>query len=216
MAIAYDATTSGTGGTAGSISFSHTCSALSNRYLIVCCWDDGARTPTVTYNGVAMTQILNFTTNYRVFGLAGPATGANTVSISWGGSGVWGNGFAISYTGISQTGQPDVTGTKVTGNPVSSNAASVTTVVNNSWAIGFGTHSNAVTAGANTTLRRDAVINNGSFRASVVDSNADVTPAGSRTLTETMSSGEMNLQVLSFAPAVASLLPKKSLLGVGS
>lgn len=58
MAIAFDATTTSSLGSAvTSITFSHTCTG-SNRILFVCTANNGGANVTgVTYNGVAMTNI---------------------------------------------------------------------------------------------------------------------------------------------------------------
>lgn len=113
FAIALDVATDGgkSSSTAGPWTWSHTCTG-SNGILFV---HGATYTPTLTavsYNSVAATQIdttvAQGDANYHIYlyMVVGPSTGANTVSLTMSGTGQVG-GMAISYSGASQTGQPD-------------------------------------------------------------------------------------------------------------
>jgi len=148
VAIALDVKTSATGSGA-TLSWSHTCTG-SNLALVVDVGSyDGAsgnRVSTVTYNGVALTRLAEVTgaafDNSSLWGLKNPATGANTITVTFVGTVGSAIGGGQSFTGVDQTtpfgtgvtasgasGEPtvDVTGT-TTGN-----------IVVDSWAEGAGT-----------------------------------------------------------------------------
>lgn len=136
MAIARDASTNVTKSLngVGSLTFSHTCSG-SNRYLVVFVGDVAGDTVTgVTYNAVAMTQLVKISRNPNsgslelyAYGLANPSTGANNVVVSRSGSTNWISAASISYTGASQTTSPvDAVGSS---NGSGSSAASITTPI---------------------------------------------------------------------------------------
>ncbi len=115
MAVVFDAvgpSSAGTGVTGTSSSWSHTCSAASNRLLIVGVAIgvvvDGGATTTVTYNGVAMTSVVARVESggaadgyVQMFYLLAPATGANTVLVSCTQS-VDIIGGSVSFTGVGQ------------------------------------------------------------------------------------------------------------------
>ena len=212
-AIAYDTSSTAPSNQSGGTSWTHTTSG-NDRYLVVATYWDSSSQPTVTYNGVSMDLIFRMTsTNVYVFGLANPASGANTVSVSFGGGGLWGDAIATSYTGVKQTGQPDSTGSKASGNPVTSLAGTTVTVADNSWAIGIAKHGASDLGGTNTSVRVNARHTNADWYA-LVDGNAPKTPAGTATLTTTGTSQEMQLMVFSLAPAPVALANVKTLNGV--
>lgn len=150
MAIALDTSSKGTAGTA---SWSHTCTGL-NLVLIVSVYDNNSNTTGVTYNGVAMTQITSkqdagFSTVY-MFYLINPATGSNTITISKT-SGTAYIGTAGSYTGCAAI-QPDSFASSASA---SSPMTSPTTVVlANCWLVGASTENSTVSASP-TTNRTD-------------------------------------------------------------
>ncbi len=101
MALAYDTVTDG----GQSSSFSHTNSSSPDRVLAVGIYEDSDVPATaISYGGVAMTKITGANTtnagatkDIQWWGLIGPASGANTVSVTTGGTirGI----AAISFTG---------------------------------------------------------------------------------------------------------------------
>lgn len=103
MAIAFDSASNNSATLA--LTFSHTCSG-SDRLLLVSC--HGAdQSFSVTYNGVAMTELYDGTPGspfkfIAVYALVAPATGANDVVITRSGSTPVIAG-AVSYTGVDQT-----------------------------------------------------------------------------------------------------------------
>lgn len=212
MAIAEDATSSAAAFGTSTVTWSHTCTG-SNGLLVVGTWDDtgGVSLATgVTYNGVSMTSAgagiqVPGDRWVRLWWLVGPATGAHNIVASVSGGGTLVNGWATSYTGVKQTGQPDaaeVTNTLSTGTPPVTLATSITTVANNSWTVivsksaGGGT----LSAGTGSTLRVLATAGGALF-----DSNAAVTPAGSHSMTvDCAGTNALALLMISFSPAVAA------------
>ena len=206
MAIAFDTTSQKTasGWTSGSpVTWSHTCSG-SNRLLVVCfaVGDSGSDIVSgVTYNGVAMTRV-RFATyatgtraNYMYY-LVAPATGANNITVTHSGSSFC-HGNAVSYTGASQTGQPD-SSNNGSANTATSLGVATTVVAANSWVVGIFTNSSANTnSHTNITARSD----NPTIGIDIGDSNGAVA-AGSYTMTEGGSgTGNWGAIVASFSPA---------------
>lgn len=207
MAIAFDAKTGFTySGSTVTQTYSHTCSG-SDRILFVGVSIRNTRTITsVTYNGVAMTQSgssigVGTVVDY-LFYLVNPATGTNTVSITQSAADTI-TSCSISYTGASQTGQPDATST---GGPTTttSYSQSVTSVADNCFAVLYGNAASgaALIAGSNTTIRNQPeVLFTGAF---LIDSTAAKTPAGTFTLAVTSSSQNFGGCMASFKPYVVS------------
>ncbi len=110
MAIARDTSTSASGApTSSPGTWSHTCTG-SNLILFVGVESTGAsdNVTGATYNGVAMTLVQKQARldgrEVYLFVLVNPATGSNTVSVSW--TGTDGHFLsAISYTGAAQNNQ---------------------------------------------------------------------------------------------------------------
>jgi len=104
MAIAFDATSSGSSGGASSITFAHTCTG-SNRVLFVTVIGEVIPSITgVTYAGVAMTQVGSSVSgggsrSIHLFYLDNPASGANNVVVSSSPSGFM-SAVSSSYTGF--------------------------------------------------------------------------------------------------------------------
>lgn len=199
MAIAFDAT-SGANGAGSPNTFAHTCTG-SNLILFVAVRAEGGTGACtgVTYNSVALTKIgeTNVDENNSLWYLINPATGANNIAVSY--TGAYGQAAAASYTGAKQSGVPDASGTN-TGTGTSL-AKAVTTVLDNCWVVASGQDNNGAgvtSAGASTTARKQQ--NNSLV---LLDTNEAVTPAGSRTinLSDTSGSAHLSLVVASFAPA---------------
>lgn len=198
MAIAFDAATDGGKVNPGtSLTFSHTCTG-SNGLLVVGFAGDnfgGADdVSSVTYNSVALTlakKITSATGGDRIsyiYYLLGPATGAHNVVITCSSSHLI-QGGAVSYTGVKQSAQPDASTTNFSSTSATTLTTSLTTVNDNSWCVllhGGYDGGSAPTAGASTTRRTFDGTDGG---WGLFDTNAAVTPAGSRSLISNYGSG---------------------------
>lgn len=110
MAVAFDAASSGQGTGVTSLTVSHTCSG-SDRLLTVGASVSAGSPPTisgVTYNSVAMTAMSGPTLfitfgRYSSWRLIAPATGANNIVASFGGTADEAAVGGISFTGAHQT-----------------------------------------------------------------------------------------------------------------
>lgn len=141
--ITLDATSGGTYTGSGTETWAHTCTGT-NLILLVGVWSrttDGLTG--VTYNGVAMTlaaKNVAITNSFAyLFYLIAPATGTHNIVVS---STVEMIGSAISYTGASQTVQPDAIANDSSATTVGSTVSLPITVVHaNSLAVGVWTDS---------------------------------------------------------------------------
>ncbi len=208
MAIAFDSTTTPAArvNAGTTMTQSHTCSGA-NRFLTV---NVGHSTTisSVTYGGVAMTQIGTTSTDgvwnsTSTFWLIAPLTGANNVVITVATSWVIMCHIA-SYTGARQSGVPDAT---VTNWPTTTTSwtQTVTTIENDTWLIMCSKWRSwlAITAWANTFIRANIeVLFTGLF---IADSNSSQTPAGSKSMNITSASQEYNGTMFSLAPSVTSI-----------
>ena len=109
MALAVDTATYVAGAGAGPFTWSHTC-AGSDRVLLVgiSYYDSGDTVSAITYNSVAMTVVPSSTVSngqYTVsfYRLIAPATGSNTVSITFTGNVFDFKAGSVSFTGADQT-----------------------------------------------------------------------------------------------------------------
>ena len=111
MAIAYDATSGVATGWTTSDSFSHTCTGSDRLLLVWVFFDRGNGTYTVssaTYNGVSLSQVTTFGNGAQyveLWRLVAPATGANTLALSYNNAGPTAKVAvrAVSYTGVDGT-----------------------------------------------------------------------------------------------------------------
>ena len=216
MAIAFDSASSAGAGTT-SITVSHTCTG-SNLVLfagvkIYNGANPGDKLSTVTYNGVSMTQLTkiaqNSGTEFYLYGLLSPSTGANNLIATPVSSVTEIDIFGISYTGVLQSGLPDAINSA--NSPTSPNTISVTTVKDNCWLVGYFCSDNgsAVAAGTGTTQRANIT-----YAGMSCDSNGAKTPAGSYSLQATGTTTTTGI-VASFAPNIYT--PHfLGLMGVGS
>lgn len=147
MAIALDATSSGTGA-ASPFNVSHTISGSDRVLIVLVMSTDGITVTSVTYNGVAMTLIASRDNasemSGRVYGLLAPATGTHNITVTTDAPTAC-TVFAASFTGASGY---DASAS-ASGNNSSSADASVTVATNRS--IGFVV-SGGVANGATQTL----------------------------------------------------------------
>jgi hypothetical protein len=147
---------------------------------------------------------------HYMFYLNAPATGANNVVVSSGGA-TYKEACAVSYTGVSQTGQPETTPVKNSASGVSSLSTSVTTIANQAWAVMVTQNSNGTpTAGAGTTMRSN------SGAGGILDSNAGLSPGSNALVANMPPSGNMGNILVSIAPVAASASPPmRTLMGAG-
>lgn len=111
MAIAFDATATGSGTNSSPFTFSHTCTGSDLILIVGVNTGDAnkiAGTTSVTYNGVSMTELVSAQASNAIkaslFYLVGPSTGSNTVSVSFNtpSSGVM-RARSASFTGVTAT-----------------------------------------------------------------------------------------------------------------
>lgn len=216
MAIALDATSSSANQVGSSVTFAHTCSG-SNRILIVGI-SIAAGIPTVssvTYNGVALTQIasvLGVAADRRteLWYLIAPATGSNNIVVTLSGApGAFFNVGAVSYTGAKQSGQPDVSANTSNTTAVTTTSQSVTTTTNNCWTVGVicdGAADQSTTqAGTTFRLKVHNRVGTAGYELFMVDSNGAVGAAGSYSLGETHASNRSAIIVAGIAAATTTL-----------
>lgn len=184
MAIAYDAS-SKSSASATSVTFAHTCTGSDRLLMVNAYWAGSATVSSITYNGVAMTNVVSPLDTgggerHGMFYLVAPATGANNVVLTLSGSTDI-EVSAVSYTGVHQSSPIDATRTETGLETGTSYSEAITSVVDNCWAV-WSTREyggGVVSAGANTALRQQSLVYYGLLLA---DSNASITPAGSRTM----------------------------------
>lgn len=218
MAIALDAARNMASGSGSSLTYAHTCTG-DDRILFV--FVETAEPTTdyvtsVTYNSVAMTRIntVTFTNGgsarVYLYYLIAPSTGSNNVVITSSSSIALIRGNAVSYTGASQTGQPD--GNNTASGSGSSGTIAITTTADNCWMV-FGQANNAAepTAGSNATRRGTS--GGGGF--GYFDSNGAITPAALFTMGWAVGGGNgFGVCAASFSPATAAATTIKTVDGV--
>lgn len=204
MAIAYDATAgANTGAPATSYTYAHTCTGSDRILFVGAMIAIGTDTITgVTYNGTATTLIasqkMSTASGYyaKLYYLVAPSTGANNVVISSSSSGFI-FGKSASYTGASQTGQPDGSTTGTTAG--TSYTTTLSSTADNCWAVLYDAGDRQPVASTGST-QRSAGSNDGIF-----DSNSAKTPAGSISMTLTRASGGGQAEVMAtFKPVATS------------
>ncbi len=199
MAIALDAVTNNASTTATSITYAHTCTG-SDRMLFVWVSSGGWDFVTwVTYAGVSMVQvgkikqgsIAGYTYLYCLFA---PSTGANNIVCSASSSTAW-NTMATSYTWVNQSNTMDASATSSISSAALNFSTTLTTIANNCWSICYTINDTNVFA-SNSDTRRGTNIG-----WNIFDSNSAITPAGSKTMTQTVTgSGNWSVVMASFAP----------------
>lgn len=224
MSVAFDATTTNDGNAvANHITFSHTVTG-SNPVLLIGTNPGGSNTVSgITYNGVALTllhdDVVTGSTTQRcgIWVLINPATGAHTVDLTVSGATGFVSTRVASYTGVAQSGFPDASNYNQQTSAVNTFTNSVNTVADNCWTFLVSRTDQGVSAGTGTTERTGA-----GDAFALFDSNAALTPAGSKSLQVTTSTnvGYWCNQMVSMAPFVASAVVAQPhnlpLLGVGA
>lgn len=205
MAISFDTASSVSAGVVTSVTHAHTCSG-SNRILWCGVQNSGTASTIsgVTYAGVSMTlaNSVSDTGNgefISLFYLINPSSGTNNVVVSCSSSSI--DLDCASYTGAAQTGQPDAT-TNHTASSGTTTTTTLTTVANDAWAVlfSYSTHG-TVQNGTNATLRT-----NSSSNVALYDSGSAITPAGSFSMTSSITgaSSDWSTLMASFSPASTS------------
>lgn len=168
MAIAFDATAGSGGDNLASVSFSHTCTG-SDRLLLIaihCLQLTGQVGSSVTYNGVAATfvkQTVNQGNRYmELWRLIAPATGANTLAVTFSASMNNVNVQAISFTGVDQT---TPLGTSVAGAGNSTTPSVSVSAATNDLVFDAVTieHAGTFTVGTGQTSRYNGIVAGGGF-----------------------------------------------------
>lgn len=179
MAIAFDASSTGSAFSTTNLTFSHTCA--SNAVLLLALTSGTALSnPSVTYGGTAMTLIGSSdagSSTTRLYGLKTPSSGANNISITFGVNTTM-IGAAASYTGADR-GINFYSSNTNTGNAASL-SVSITTNTNNALQVASGAAPVDLLAETNTTQR--AKLNDFGRTAIFVQKNAVTSPAGSTTV----------------------------------
>lgn len=211
MPIAFDASSRNIVGPASSNTVAHTCTG-SNRILWAATLsfltaDNSNHLTSVTYNGVAMTQVgakLNYTTggNLYLHYLIAPATGANNIVATFNATMDEIDSRNSSFTGTAQSSQPDAdtrAGPTIlqTGLQIS-----VSTTTDNDFLVGHWSMGGAMTAGTNTTIPADFA----GEAVALIYSTTPITPAGSGTLECTASIGTVSGIIASFKPVVTTFI----------
>lgn len=198
-AIAFGAVTNGGNGGASSLTFSSPDVSGSNTLGVVQVFVQTDLTiNSVTWNGVNATFIgreTNAAVNERIetWYILSPAAGVTNVVISRTGSTNSLQGRAAYYTGVKQSGQPDASVTKIQASGTTL-TTTLTTVADNSWTVLTARNDiGNFAASTNTTFRSGL----NQFHA---DNNANITPAGSYSMSVTLTDTESYSVMASFAP----------------
>lgn len=207
MAIAVDATAEGFQGGGSSLTYAHTCTGTDLLLIVgIYSWQD-VHTLSATYGGVAMTSLASRAADgtgglIYLFGLLGPATGANNVVISSTNSNTQIFACSVSYTGVSQSGLPDAVNTNSTA--TSPYTSTVTTVADNAWLVLVARTPGKAPTASTDTLKRKANAASGDA-STLFDSNGARTPAGSQSLVyTTVGDTTVYNAMVSFAPVGAT------------
>lgn len=193
----FDAASTAGIGPGTTFSWTHTC-AGANAKLFVAVFRSHPVTVTVTYNGVALTQLAVRDTqngsHIELWELVNPAAGANTVTVTTSG-GSFTQGLAASYNGAVQSSSSVAQG----GTTGATSSTGAITAASASWLVGFfASPGGATTAGAGTVKRQAG------GNCDLYDSNGDVTGAGS--LIATGSSGNWDW-IVAAAPDIPQTFP---------
>lgn len=210
MAIAFDAVSNLNGAPSSSLSWSHTCTGADRILIVGIAQRNGRSVTAITYNGVAMTLIGTsgdtFTT-ISMYYLLAPATGANTISITFSSSDSDNNGMAVSYTGVHQT---TPLGTFVSAsNPGSGSTTPSVTASSASGELVVDTVSvqssatQSITVGSGQTQRNNVI--GGATSSEVVGGMSEEAGAASVVMSWTAaSSARWNIGAVPLKPSVAA------------
>lgn len=217
MGIAFDAASEDkvASGGATTLTYSHTCTGTDRFLYVAVTLINHSATPSVTYNGVAMTAIATripvFTTTWThsAFYLENPASGANNVVVTGGGtSGI--NSIrsgCTSYTGVDQT-TPILDYNTASSPGTGNNMTIALTTASDGWAIISGANVDAAfTAGTGTDTLRASY----GGLADIADSDGDI-GAGTfntqMTHTGTRGYGGIAIGILPAGGAASTFIPR--------
>lgn len=185
MAIVRDTNVaSASRGTSGSTTWSHTVSTGGVLYVYLAFYYATDPITAVTFDGVAMTQIIKETSNTRsiyCYGILNPTTGsAKTVSVTWNTSGTPTLfGGSVSYTGVKTSGFSSVTPVEVHNAGASASVStSITSTVDNSVILGLVSADNSSINGYTNIVNVGTVAN----MAPSESNPLLITPAGATTV----------------------------------
>lgn len=210
-AVARDTATNN-GGEILSSSYSWSHTAAAGATIILCSIEStntyAGNTPTVTYNGAALSYVNNAdwpgstVATESMLAKASPSTGANTVQVTFGAGATNTSGICVTYTGTATTLPEASQSISISG---AAYAASVTTLTNNAWVASgmMGSCGGAKTAGSNTTIVNEIT---GAY-SGWTDSNAAMTPTGSYSQNLT-NSCTWRGTIVSLAPPAAATADK--------
>lgn len=215
MALAFDAAAQGSS-TTNPLTFSHTTSTNANRILFVGVrWYQGDNLTSVTYAGVAMTQINKRQDNVGndaytyLYYLTSPATGANNVVVT----GTGNPNIRVEAVSASYTGDKGfvIDSSNMQSSTSSTMTMSTTVVKSNCWLVGISSNFRATSPGAGTTERQE--IAGDPF--AIDDSNGTVS-TGSQSLQWTQTDSTISAQhIASFVDAAVAVNPQDNLLLLG-
>lgn len=227
MAIIFDSSSKGTVNMVSSMTVAHTCTGSNLGLAVSICWGDNATTISgVTYNGVAMTKTSNGTKSINsyqndIWEMVSPSTGTNDIVVTWSGTMAdYATLVSASYTGVSQTGQPDSSNGASTASGLSL-SVSDTTVLDNCMLVScFMDVDHTVSVlvpGVGQTERNQQAATVG-FKSALSDKL--VSTAGSQTMDYSQggTAGRLLHTVMAFAPVGATItapVPTMLLMGVG-
>jgi hypothetical protein len=198
------------------LSFSHTCTGANLLLKVDVHWlGSGAdRTITaITYNGVAMTPVgakLQWMTweNLQMFYLAGPATGANLVAVTFSGAVTYSSAGGTSLTGVDQ-GSPLDASNSATGTGTAP-SVSVTTIADNAWIVDSMEAAGgwyAYSPDSPQVLSWDSSAEHYTFGGSY---KGPISPGGATTMSWTLAqSHEWGIYAASFKPAAGGGAAKR-------
>lgn len=209
-AIAFDATAQKVYTTGGTITQAMTIGSGSNRILFVMANDEDTNSDNitgVTYAGVSMARIQSRNggtknTFHTLYMLVNPTSGTNNIVVSNSNAGDGVTIIATSYTGASQTGQPDAS-TNNSGTAVSTITTSLITIADNSWMVSFVDDFIGCPA-ASTGVTARSTCPGSSLPGLGGDSNGPISPAASYSMTWTMTLEFPTVLQASFSPAAAA------------
>src|SRR3990167_10464566 len=212
MAIAFDATASGNDDTSSTMSWNHTCTG-SNLILVVgvslqdaSLADRQVSPDGITYNGVALTQIIEKDTpndHSELWYLINPATGTHAVSVTTNGACSGLNGGSVSLTGVDQTNPVDASNSG--GGTGTAQSLSLTTVADNAWIVDTvaisGTGTVTMAAHTGRTQRWNGLDSFSEDPRGAGSTYGPISPAGATTVDwSTGVSRDWALVAASFAP----------------
>jgi hypothetical protein len=221
--VSYDNASSAVSSTAGTtLSWSHAIGGNTDRLLVVgVAIEDGVASQcvvsSVTYNGVAMTQVAAINAGSTVFACSSlwymrhsslPAPGTYTIAVTTAGTVDDINGGAVSLYGVKQS-APEATASSVCNSSCANSiTTSITTVTDNAWVVGVVACGNpgTYTPGGAMAERYDVQATTSSGAGGTLP----VATAGSTNVSWTHTNGNR------FAQVTASFAPARRLVVVGS